>query len=251
MFTRVKTEAEIAAMREGGQMLAQVLELLKQQIAVGMNTKQLADIAAKELKQLGGKPAFLGYEGFPEVLCVSINDEVVHGIPSKTRIIKDGDIVGLDFGVTHKGLITDGAISVIVGKSDNKRLAQLLKTTEAAMYAGIDEMKDGVKTGDIGAAVQAVLTKGQFGIIRDMVGHGVGDELHEDPNVPNYGSRGQGNILKKGMTVAIEPMATMGGETIFIAQDGWTINTYDGSLAAHFEHTVLITEDGAEILTTT
>lgn len=249
MFTRVKTDSEIAAMREGGKMLATVLQLLEREISTGMTTKDLSGIAAKELKRFGGKPAFLGYEGYPDVLCVSVNDEVVHGIPSQ-RVLKDGDIVGLDFGVLHRGMVTDGAISVIVGKSDNKKLAKLLQTTREAMYAAIDEVKDGVKTGDIGAAAQAVLERGHFGIVRDLVGHGVGHELHEEPNVPNYGSRGQGSILKKGMTVAIEPMATLGGDAIFIAQDGWTVQTYDSSLAAHFEHTILVSDNGAEILTT-
>lgn len=250
MFTRVKTDAEIEAMRVSGRMLAQVLAVLKQEIKAGMTTKALADIARKEVKHLGGKPAFLGYQGFTDVLCVSINDEVVHGIPSPHRTIEEGDIVGLDFGVNYKGMITDSAISVIVGNTDNARLRQLLKSTEEAMYAGIDAVRDGVKTGEIGAAVQKVLDKKHFGIVRDLVGHGVGHELHEEPNVPNYGSKGQGNILKKGMTIAIEPMATMGGDEVFIAADHWTVQTYDGSLAAHFEHTVLITEHGAEILTT-
>jgi methionyl aminopeptidase len=157
--------------------------------------------------------------------------------------------VGLDFGVNYQGMITDAAISLIVGKTGDSKLKLLVRDTEAAMMAGISVVKDGVATGDIGAAVQAVLDKGHYGIVRDLVGHGVGHDLHEDPNIPNYGRAGHGQRLKAGMTIAIEPMATLGTDRVYIDPDGWTIRTRDGSLSAHFEHTVLITEDGAEILT--
>jgi methionyl aminopeptidase len=248
MMTRIKTAKEIDAMREGGQMLATVLSVLKQRAVVGISTKELADVARAELKALGGEPSVLGYQGFPDVLCTSVNDEVVHGIPKPTKILKDGDVIGLDFCVTYKGMITDSAISVAVGQVSNS-LLELLSETERAMYAGINTVKNGTHVGDIGAAVQSVLDKKHYGIVRDLVGHGVGHELHEDPNIPNVGQTGKGPILKTGMTIAIEPMATLGAYDVFVDSDRWTIKTRDGSMATHFEHTVLITDDGVEILT--
>lgn len=249
MYTRVKTTDEIAAMRESGRMLASVLQLLKSKAQVGMTTKDLADMAKEEVRALGGQPSFLGYQGFPDVLCVSVNEEVVHGIPRTDKVIAEGDIVSLDFGVTHKGMITDGAISIIVGDG-NSEAKKLLATTEAAMHAGIETLKDGVRVGTIGAAVESVLNKGKYGIVRDLVGHGVGHYLHEDPNIPNYGRANTGETLEAGMTIAIEPMATLGTDKVYVTEDGWTIVTQDHSMAAHFEHTILITDDGYEILTT-
>lgn len=229
-------------------MLAHVLQLMKNQVTVGMTPKDLADLAGKELKKLGGKPAFLGYQGFPDVICISLNDEVVHGIPS-TDPIKDGDLVSFDFGVEYNGMITDGALTVCVGESTGQK-RQLLKGTEEAMMAGIDVVKDGIKTGDIGAAVEKVMTKYGFGIVRDLVGHGVGHSVHEEPDIPNYGLSGSGKKLSSGMTIAIEPMSTLGSERVVIDSDGWTVKTYDHSLSAHFEHTILVLPDSAEILTT-
>ena len=249
MMTKIKTDAEIQAMREGGKMLATVLQALKNNIKSGMTTKDLADIAAKDLKRLGGKPAFLGYEGFPDVLCVSVNSQVVHGIPSKKKIIKDGDVVGLDFGVLHKGMVTDGAITVIVNKPANPRVSQLVSKTEQALLRGIDALRGGIKVGDVASVIQQVLDNNKLGIVRDFVGHGVGHELHEEPNIPNFGSAGTGPILKAGMTIAIEPMATLGGDGVYVDRDNWTVRTKDKSLSAHFEHTVLVTPGGAEILT--
>ncbi len=255
MFTRVKTDSELYIMRDSGRILATVHKALRDSLQPGQSTKDLADIAAKELKALGGKPAFLGYPGmpgfpdFPDVLCVSLNDEVVHGIPSRDRIIKEGDIVSMDFGVTYKGMITDAAISCIAGKARNKDDERLVRATEESMIAGIFVVKDGVKTGDIGAAVQQVLDRERLGIVRDLVGHGVGHYLHEDPNIPNYGKRGRGDRLQAGMTVAIEPMANLGKQEVFVASDGWTIRTRDGSRSAHFEHTVLVMDNDVEILT--
>jgi methionyl aminopeptidase len=249
MQTKVKTAREIRAMRESGQMLAQVLSTLKPQVVPGVTTQQLADIAGKELKTLGGEPAFLGYQGFKSVICISLNDEVVHGIPSPDRVIKNGDIVGLDFGVTYQGMITDGAISVIAGKPLKPAHSKLLQITERSLAAGIAAVHGNVRTGDIGAAIEAVLKPAGYGIVRDLVGHGVGHHVHEDPNIPNYGRANTGPWLEAGMTIAIEPMATLGGERVYIDDDGWTVQTHDGSWSAHFEHSVLITEDGAEILT--
>lgn len=249
MQTKIKTPAEIVNMRESGHMLATVLDVLKASLQPGMSTKDLDNIAARELAALGGKPAFLGYNGFPAVLCVSVNEEVVHGIPREDKIIQNGDIVSLDFGVDYKGMITDAAISVIAGTPRNQAHTKLLAYTERSMLAGIAAVHDRVRTGDIGAAVEAVLKKQGYGIVRDLVGHGVGHHVHEDPNIPNYGRANTGPWLDAGMTIAIEPMATLGTERVVLEQDDWTISTADGSWAAHFEHTVLITEDGAEILT--
>lgn len=249
MQTRVKTKSEIAAMRESGGMLATVLKALKPQVKPGITTKQLADLAAAELKALGGTPSFLGYQGFPDVICVSLNDEVVHGIPSSQRVVREGDIVGLDFGVTYKGMITDAAISVIAGKPKQKGHRDLLSRTEKALETGIKVVHDRVRTGDIGSAIESYLKQYPYGIVRDMVGHGVGHDVHEDPNIPNYGQPDTGPWLDKGMTIAIEPMVTLGTEQVYIAPDGWTVKTRDGKWAAHFEHTVLITASGAEVLT--
>jgi len=247
MYTKVKTAQEIKDIRVSGQMLGAVLKFLKPKVEVGITTKELADLAAKELKALGGKPAFLGYGGFPDVICISRNEEVVHGIPG-AEVVEDGDLVSLDFGVNYNKMITDAAITVIAGESSGAK-RQLLKGTEESLIAGINTVKDGVKVGDIGAAVEKVLTQYGFGIVRDLVGHGVGHEVHEEPDIPNYGTAGTGKTLAKGMVIAIEPMSTLGGERVVLDSDGWTISTYDKSLSAHFEHSVLILEDSAEILT--
>jgi methionyl aminopeptidase len=249
MQTKVKTASEIDAMRDSGRMLATVLQALKPKVTPGISTKELANIAARELKPLGGTPSFMGYQGFPDVICISLNDEVVHGIPSKHRIIQEGDIVGLDFGVTYKGMITDAAISVIAGKPKTKGHIDIVKRTEEALNVGVKAVHDKVRTGDIGAAVETFLKQYPYGIVRDMVGHGVGHQVHEDPNIPNYGQIDTGPWLEKGMTIAIEPMVTLGTERVYIAEDGWTVKTADGKWSAHFEHTVLITDKGAEILT--
>lgn len=247
MFTRVKTEQEIKDIRISGQLWGQVMRLLERRIQAGMTTQEVADIAKTELEKLGGKPAFLGYNGFPDVICVSVNDEVVHGIPG-SRVIEDGDLVSLDYGVNYNGMITDGAITVGVGDvSGAKR--KLIKGTKEALEAGVTAVKDGVKTGDIGAAVEKIMTQYGFGIVRDLVGHGVGHHVHEEPDIPNYGVAGTGKALAAGMTIAIEPMSTLGSEAVVIDHDGWTIKTQDGSLSAHFEHTVLILENSAEIIT--
>ncbi len=249
MFTRAKTIQEVQAMRESGRMLAEVLNILKSRAAIGMSTLELNNIAASELKRLGGEPAFLGYQGFPGVLCVSINDEVVHGIPKVDKIIKNGDIVSLDFGVIYKNMITDAAISIIVGNPVSEKDLMLVKVTEKSLLEGVNQLKAGVRVGDISEAIQAKLDKNKLGIVRDLVGHGVGHELHEDPNIPNYGRKGTGPRLDKNMTIAIEPMATLGRHDVYVGDDGWTVITKDHSRSAHFEHTILITETGAEILT--
>ena len=249
MTTQIKTATETLAMRESGRMLATILDFLKPHVQQGVSTKDLAIIAERELKALGGTAPFLNYQGFPDVICISLNDEVVHGIPRPERIIKDGDLVSLDFGVNYRGMITDSAITVIAGTPKSKKHTDLLKYTNESLMAGIAVVHDGVRTGDIGAAVQAVLSSQHYGIVRDLVGHGVGHELHEDPNIPNYGRANTGPWLKAGMTIAIEPMATLGTERVVLEPDQWTIRTLDNSMSAHYEHTVLITDNGAEVLT--
>jgi methionyl aminopeptidase len=249
MQINIKTPAEIKAMRESGKLLAAVLTKLSKSVQPDMTTKDLAEIAKHELSGTGGTPTFLGQYGFPDVICISLNDEIVHGIPSTKRKVRAGDIVSMDFGVTYDGMITDSAVSVIAGDVQNDRINKLLQVTEASLYAGVDVLKDGVRVGDISQAIETMLKRGKYGIVRDMVGHGVGHELHEEPNIPNYGRAGAGPVLKAGMTIAIEPMATLGDFRVYIDVDGWTVKSNDRSLSAHFEHTVLITEDGAEVLT--
>lgn len=248
MYTRIKTAAEIEAMRTGGRILAEVLEILKTKVAPGINAMELDKIAAKELRALGAEAAFLGYQGFPGSICISVNEEVVHGIPHGGKVIKKGDIVSLDFGVRYKGMITDAAVSLPAGHAQ-RQIIELIKYTEHSLYEGISVIKPGVRAGDIGYVIEKVLSKHGYGIVRDLVGHGVGHEVHEEPNIPNFGRRHTGPELAHGMTLAIEPMATLGREAVKIDPDGWTVRTLDGSMAAHFEHTVLITEDSAEVLT--
>lgn len=249
MTTKVKTPAEIKAMRESGRILATVLQYLRPKVKPGVSTAELANFAKAEIKRQGGEPAFLGYEGFPDVICISVNDEIVHGIPKADRIIQDGDIVSLDMGVAYKSMITDSAITVIAGRAKQKRHLELVKNTEEALYEGLAVIHDQVRTGDIGEAIEKFLNKFGYGIVRDLVGHGVGHQIHEDPNIPNYGRANTGPWLEAGMTIAVEPMVTLGTDHVHIADDKWTVKTADGSWAAHFEHTILITKNGYEILT--
>lgn len=248
MYTKIKTSEEIKNMRIAGKICAEVLADLKRTVKPGLSTKDLADMAKQQIEDKGGIPAFLGYQGFPEVICISVNEEVVHGIPKKTKVIKPGDIVSLDLGVAYKKMIVDNAISVLVD-SDDPEKKMLIETTRKSLATGIATLKDGCKTGDIGQAIQSVLEDKKLGIVRDLVGHGVGHSIHEEPNIPNYGQAGSGVELKSGMTIAIEPMATLGTDRIFIDNDRWTVKTTDGSLSAHFEQTVLITKNSYEILT--
>ncbi|MGH7142290.1 MAG: type I methionyl aminopeptidase [Candidatus Saccharimonadales bacterium] len=249
MTTKIKTAPEIRAMRESGRMLATVLKTVSEHTVAGVSTKDLAVIAANELKSLGGQPSFLGYQGFPDVICISINDEVVHGIPSPNRLVVEGDIVGLDFGVTYMGMITDSAVSVGVGQIRDSKKLKMLQVTKQSLSAAINVVHNKVRVGDVGAAVESVVRPYKFGIVRDLVGHGVGHDLHEDPNIPNYGQLNTGPWLTEGMTIAIEPMITLGSEKVYVMDDGWTIKTVDGSWSAHFEHTILVLEGGAEVLT--
>jgi len=245
-----KTATEIDAMRESGRMLATVLQLIKKEVKAGMTPKDVSALAARELERLGGRPTFKGFEGYPDIICISTNNEVQHTIPNN-HVFADGDIVNFDFGVTLRGMVTDAGISLSIGGLDKADTAgrRLLEGTERALYAGIDQVREGARVGDISAAIQTVLQSYELGIVRELVGHGVGHEMHEDPEIPNYGVKGTGPTLKAGMTIAIEPITTLGNPGIFQAHDGWTLLTQDGSRSAQFEHTVLVTKDGYEILT--
>jgi methionyl aminopeptidase len=244
-MTRIKSSKEIEDMRTSGQILAKTFSVIKDSLSPGMTTNDIDIIAKKELRRLGGQPILVGYQGFPKSICVSLNEEVVHGIPSD-KIIEKGDLVSVDFCVSYKGMITDSAFTQAIECEDPK---QIIANTEKSLFAGIDVVRDGAHVGDIGQAVAQVLEASSLGIVRDLVGHGVGHEVHEEPNIPNYGRAGRGVELKSGMTIAIEPMSTLGGYDVVILDDGWTIKTRDNSLSAHFEHTVLVTDNSYEIIT--
>jgi methionyl aminopeptidase len=237
-------------MRESGRLLATIFDGLKKQVSVGMSELEVDAWVEAEIKRLGAVATYKTSEvNFPNVICISTNDQIVHGIPTE-YVFEKGDVVGFDLVIAYRGMKTDSAFTMVVGENPSGSKKLLLSATERSLYAGIDAIKGSVYTGDIGAAVEKVLSESKLGIVRDLVGHGVGLEMHMPPEVPNYGKRGSGVLLKPGDTVAIEPMATLGGERVYTDTDSWTISTRDGSLAAHFEHTVLITETGVDILTT-
>lgn len=249
----IKTKEQIDTIREGGKILAEVLKEVGKAVAPGVSTKALDDLAYKLIKERGGEPAFLNYKpeghikAFPASLCTSINTEIVHGIPNEKNILKEGDIISIDLGIKYKGFFTDHAVTLPVGNI-SKDLKALLNDTREALYVGIEAARGGNTVGDIGYAIESFVNK-RYGIIKDLSGHGVGVEIHEDPFVPNFGKKGKGEKLVPGMVIAIEPMLTLGGDDIDVAGDGYTIRTSDGSQNAHFEHTILITEGEAEILT--
>ena len=254
----IKTPEEIEIIREGGKHLATVLHKLKEKVAPGVSTKDLDIYAEKIIRELGDTPAFLNYrpEGastsFPATLCVSVNDEVVHGIPNKKRILKEGDIVSLDLGIKHRGLFTDMALTVPVGEVSVRDL-KLMQVTQKSLQVGIDAALAGNTVGDIGYAVEKFIRSqenGQkYGIVEVLAGHGVGKAIHEDPYIPNFGKKGSGAKLIPGMIIAIEPMVNLGTKNVTIDDDDWTFRTADKKNSAHFEHTVLITEGEPEILT--
>lgn len=253
-MAKIKTSEEIVLLRESGRRLGAILQELKKVIKPGVTTGELDALAEKLIRAGGDTPPFLNYtphgarHPFPATLCISLNDEIVHGIPSPDRVIKNGDLVSIDLGLTHKGMITDSALTVAVGEVSDE-ITQLLKETERSLYEGIKAARAGAHIGDIGAAVEAVAHKHGYGIVRELGGHGVGHAVHEEPYVPNYGKKGKGPILKPGMVLALEPMFMLGAEDIRVMPDGYTIISEDGSLSAHFEHTIVITERGAEIIT--
>jgi len=242
-----KSEREIASMRQAGRIVAEVLDLLKSQIQPGMKTKDLDIIAEREVKKLGAKPSFKDYQGFPACLCISINDEIVHGIPGK-RVLKEGDIVSLDFGAIYNDYQGDAAVTIGLGKII-PAAGKLIETTEESLKEGIKAARAGSRLGDISNAIQRY-AESRGSVVRRYTGHGIGRDMHEDPLIPNYGPPGMGPLLKKGMTLAIEPMLTLGSWETKVDDDGWTVRTMDGSLSAHFEHTIAVTGDEAEVLTT-
>jgi len=243
----IKSAQEIAAMRQAGGIVATVLEVLTRQVRPGMETKELDVIAAGELKRLGAKPSFKGYRGFPANLCVSVNDEVVHGIPGK-RVLHEGDIVSLDLGAIFMGFQGDSAVTVGVGKISSEA-KQLMETTEGALKAGIAAAYPGARLGDISFAIQNYAESRGYSVVREYTGHGIGREMHEEPQIPNFGLAGTGPILKKGMTLAFEPMVNIGDWHTKVGDNHWTVFTADGSLSAHFEHTIVITDTEPEVLT--
>jgi len=243
----LKTKQEIDAMRESGQKVAQVLSELSLLAVPGATTKGLDLYAEARCKELHCTPAFKGYKGFPGCVCISVNEECIHGIPSDRKLL-EGDIVGLDFGVVYNGWYGDSARTIKVGKVSSQA-EHLLTVTQQALNYGIGMCCEGKTTGDIGAAIQGYAEMWGFGVVKEFTGHGIGRALHEDPSVLNYGKVGEGFPLKVGMVLAIEPIITYGSPEIKTLKDGWTVSTRDGSLAAHFEHTIAITENGPEILT--
>ena len=248
----IKTRREIEAMRESGRHVAEILLTLREKAHAGMTTGELNDIAAAEIDKRGIESSFLGYDPgglppYPAVLCVSVNDEIVHGIPGK-RELQEGDLLSLDFGITTGGFHGDSACTIAVGELDDEARS-LMETTRQALYDGIEQMVPGNRLSDIGHAVQSRAESAGYGVVRQFVGHGIGRMMHELPQIPNYGRPGRGPRLLPGMVFAIEPMVNAGSENVKMLDDEWTAVTEDGALSAHFEHTVLITDDGPEVLT--
>ncbi len=243
----IKSDREIAIMRQAGRIVATILGVLSQQVRPGMKTGELDVIAARELERLGAKPSFKGYHGFPANLCVSVNDEIVHGIPGE-KVLNEGDIVSLDFGAIFEGFQGDAAVTIAVGEV-SPQAEQLMETTEDVLKAGIAAAHPGARLGDISVAIQSYAESRGYSVVREYTGHGIGREMHEEPQIPNFGSPGMGPVLKKGMTLALEPMVNVGDWRTRLGNDHWVVSTADGSLSAHFEHTIAITGDGAEVLT--
>ena len=243
----IKSEREIAVMRQAGRIVATVLDILSRQVRPGMKTRELDVIAAREIEKLGAKPSFKGYRGFPANLCVSVNDEIVHGIPGE-RILREGDIISLDLGASFMGFQGDAAVTVGVGEIDSQA-RELMETTEGALKAGIAAAHPGARLGDISAAIQNYAESRGYSVVREYTGHGIGREMHEEPQIPNFGLPGTGPVLKKGMTLALEPMVNVGDWHTRVGDDHWTVLTADGSLSAHFEHTIVIADGEAEVLT--
>jgi methionyl aminopeptidase len=248
MAITIKTEREIAKMRESGIVLAQVHAAVASMVAPGVSTMDLERVAEATITKLGGVPAFKGYHGFPACLCTSINEEVVHGMPNEKRVLQEGDIVSIDCGVILDGYYSDAAVTYPIG-SVTQETQKLLDVTKASLGAAIQAAQVGGRLGDIGAAVQEMCEAAGFGVVRDFVGHGIGKNMHEEPQVPNFGTRGKGPRLKPGMVLAIEPMINAGTHEVRVLKDGWTAVSSDGSYSAHFEHAVAITKQGPLVLT--
>ena len=234
-------------MREAGRVVAATIDLLVRSLQPGMKTSELDTIASREIKHLGAKPAFKGYRGFPATICVSVNHEIVHGIPGN-RVVREGDIVSLDVGAIVDGYYGDSALTAAVGTVSTEA-ARLIDMTSLSLEMGIKQARAGNRVGDISAAVQQFAEAQGYGVVREYVGHGIGRALHEEPSIPNFGEPGKGPLLQPGMVIAIEPMLNLGGWQTRAMEDGWTVVTADGTLSAHFEHTLAITEDGPQVLT--
>jgi methionyl aminopeptidase len=244
-----KSQAEIDKMRHSGRILRQVLDRVCEAAVAGASTMDLERVAARKIRDLGAQPAFQGYHDYPCVLCTSVNQEIVHGIPSSRRVLKAGDIVSVDCGVVVDGYYADAAVTVPVGGETTPELQRLLQVTRESLYRGIEQARVGNSVGDVGAAVQEYVESNGFSVVREFVGHGIGTQLHEEPQVPNFGVRGHGPRLQEGMVLAIEPMVNAGGPRARLLNDKWTAVTEDGSFSAHFEHCVAVTREGPVILT--
>ncbi|MEN2983941.1 MAG: type I methionyl aminopeptidase [Dictyoglomaceae bacterium] len=244
----LKIREEIDNMRKGGKILARIFKELEKYVHEGISTYELSRKVENLIYKYGAKPAFKGYRGYPEVICVSINEEIVHGIPRKNKILKNGDIVSIDIGLEYNGFYVDSARTYPIGEV-SPLVLRLIEVTESALWKGIEKARVGNHLSDISWAIQQHVEKSGFSIIRDFTGHGIGKNLHEPPSIPNFGPPGQGPILEEGLALAIEPMVSMGDYRVKILDDGWTAVTLDGSLSAHFEHTVIITKNGPEVLT--
>lgn len=250
----VKSANEIKILKEGGEILSSILTEVAKKAVPSASTFSLDELAERLIREADGEPSFKNYKtkddkiSYPASLCVSINDEIVHGIPTRDKILKEGDIVSLDLGMKYKGLYTDMAITVVVGEI-SKQVKKMIKVTKEALDKGIKEAKEGNRIGDIGFNIQSYVKKNGFNVVHNLVGHGVGYEAHEEPEIPNFGRKGTGEILKNGMVLAIEPMVVAGKPETILSDDNWTWKTKDGSLAAHFEHTIVVTKKGGEILT--
>jgi len=242
-----KSRAELETMDRCNRVVIQILATLSRQVEPGITTIDLDRVAERMCRDAGVRPAFKGYRGYPRVLCASVNDEVVHGIPSEKKVLKEGDIIGLDFGVVLDGYFGDAAITVPVGRPSAEAGA-LMKTTRESLHRGIAMARAGNRLSDVSAAIQSTVEAGGYSVVREFVGHGIGTALHEDPQVPNYGEPGSGPVLKEGLVLAIEPMVNTGGPDVRIGDDGWTATTADGSLSAHFERSIAVTADGPWIL---
>jgi methionyl aminopeptidase len=243
----IKSEAEIAIMREAGRHVAQVLQLLVAHVRPGVVEKELDELVRKEFARRGVVPTFLGYQGYPATVCISVNDEIVHGIPGE-RPFQEGDVVGIDLGCTYRGFVADAAVTVGVGRI-SPEAERLIRVTEEALWRGIRAARAGNRLGAIGHAIQSYVEGEGLAVVREYVGHGVGRQMHEDPQVPNYGPPDWGPLLRKGMVLAIEPMVNLGTWRTKRDADGWTVRTADGSLSAHFEHTIAVTEGDPIVLT--
>ena len=249
-----KSADEVDRMRTAGRIVAGTIDRVVEAVRPGVTTAELDAVAEAYILERGATPSFKGYGGasqvpFPASICTSLNEEIVHGIPSPTRVVADGDVLSLDFGAIWKGFHADSAVKVIVGEPPSAEAEKLVRVTEEALEAGISQIRPGARLSDIGAAVQQVAEGAGFSVVREYVGHGIGRNLHEDPQIPNYGEAGRGPVLKPGLVIAVEPMVNLGGWETRVLADDWTVVTEDGSLSAHFEHTIAVTEDGCEVLT--